>query len=55
MVEEAGLSGSSRLLVRIRDTYACLNMENGQIPQEIQGRSILIAGDSHQVIQELLP
>ena len=35
-------------------TYACLNMEEEQVPKEIQDRSILIAGDSHQIIQELL-
>ena len=34
--------------------YACLNMEKERIPKEIQERSILIAGDSHQIIQELL-
>ena len=35
-------------------TYACLNMEKERIPKEIQERSILVVGDSHQIIQELL-
>ena len=40
---------------RNRDAvYACLNMEADPVPEQIQSRSILIAGDSHQVIRELL-
>lgn len=35
-------------------TYACLNMEKERIPKEIQERSLLISGDSHQIIQEML-
>ena len=34
-------------------TYTCLNMEEVQVPKEIQDRSIVISGDSSQVIQEL--
>lgn len=33
--------------------YACLNAEEEQVPAEIRDRSILIAGDSHQILQEL--
>lgn len=32
---------------------ACLNMEEAPVPKEIQDRSIVISGDSSQVIQEL--
>ena len=35
-------------------TYACLNMEEEEVPKEIQDRSIVISGDSAQVIQELV-
>ena len=35
-------------------TYACLNMEEAPVPKEIQDRSIVISGDSSQVIQELV-
>ena len=35
-------------------TYACLNMEEEQVPEEIRDRSIVISGDSAQVIQELV-
>jgi len=35
-------------------TYACLNMEEAQVPEEIRDRSIVISGDSAQVIQELV-
>ncbi len=34
--------------------YACLNMSEDPVPEQIRSRSILIPGDSHQVIQELL-
>ena len=34
--------------------YACLNMEEAQVPKEIRDRSIVISGDSAQVIQELV-
>lgn len=34
--------------------YACLNMEEMQVPEQIRDRSILIGGDSSQVIQELI-
>lgn len=34
-------------------TYACLNMEEEQVPEEIRDRSIVISGDSARVIQEL--
>ena len=34
--------------------YACLNMEESRIPEEIADRSILIGGDSGQVIRELI-
>ena len=33
--------------------YACLNMEESQVPDEIGDRSIVISGDSSQVIREL--
>ena len=35
-------------------TYACLNMEEERVPEEIQEQSVLINGDSAQVIQELI-
>jgi hypothetical protein len=35
-------------------TYVCLNMEEEQVPKEILDRSIVISGDSAQVIQELV-
>ena len=34
--------------------YACLNMEKEPVPEEIRDRSILIAGDAHRMIRELL-
>ena len=34
-------------------TYACLNTEESRVPSEIEGRSILICGDSDQIIREL--
>ena len=34
--------------------YACLNMEEAQIPKEIADQSILISGDSDQIVQELI-
>ena len=34
--------------------YACLNMEEEPVPEQIRSRSIVIAGDSHRVIRELL-
>ncbi len=34
-------------------TYACLNMEESRIPEEIADRSIVIAGDSDQIIRDL--
>ena len=34
--------------------YACLNMEEDRVPEEIAGRSILIGGDSARVITELV-
>ena len=33
--------------------YVYLNMEDSPIPDEIRDRSIVISGDSSQVIQEL--
>lgn len=36
-------------------TYACLNMDQSPVPDQIESRSIVISGDSHQIIQELLP
>ena len=35
-------------------TYACLNMEEAEVPEEIRDRSIVISGDSPQVIRELV-
>ena len=35
--------------------YACLNMEETQIPKEIAHQSILISGDSDQIIRQLMP
>ena len=35
-------------------TYACLNLTEEPVPKEIKERSIVISGDSTQVIQELL-
>ena len=37
-----------------RAFYACLNMEKEPLPEQIRSRSIVIGGDSHEVIQELL-
>ncbi len=34
--------------------YACLNMEESPVPDEIRDRSIVICGDSSQVIRELI-
>ena len=34
--------------------YACLNLTEEPVPKEIKERSIVISGDSTQVIQELL-
>ena len=34
-------------------TFACLNMEESRIPKEIEDQSILISGDSDQIIREL--
>ena len=34
-------------------TYACLNMEALQVPEEIRDRSIVIGGDSSAAIREL--
>ena len=34
--------------------YACLNMEESPVPGEIADRSILIGGDSDQIIRELI-
>ncbi len=34
--------------------YACLNMEPLQVPEEVRDRSIVISGNSAQVIQELV-
>ena len=36
-------------------TYACLNMDESPVPDQIRSRSIIISGDSHLAIQELLP
>ena len=33
--------------------YACLNMEEQTVPEEIRDQSILIAGDSDRIIREL--
>ena len=35
-------------------TYVCLNMEDSPVPNEIKDRSIVISGDSAQIIQELV-
>ena len=35
-------------------TYACLNMEEEQVPEEIREQSVLISGDSAQILQELV-
>ena len=35
-------------------TYACLNMEEERVPEEIRERTIMIGGDSAQVIRELI-
>ena len=35
-------------------SYACLNMEEEPVPEQIRARSIVIAGDSRRVIRELL-
>ena len=37
-----------------RAAYACLNMEELQVPTEIRDRSIAIGGDSSQVIERLI-
>ena len=34
-------------------TYACLNMEEEAVPEEIRAQSILIVGDSDRIIREL--
>ena len=34
--------------------YACLNMEESPVPDEIKSRSIVIGGDSSQVLRELI-
>ena len=34
--------------------YACINYGEAVCPEQIRDRSILIAGDAHQMIQELL-
>ena len=34
--------------------YACLNMEKEQVPEEIRERSVIISGDSAQVLRELI-
>ncbi len=36
-------------------TYACLNMDEAPVPDQIRSRSVIISGDSHLAIQELLP
>ena len=33
--------------------YACLNLEEEGVPEEIRGRSILISGDSAEAIRRL--
>ena len=35
-------------------TYACLNMEDSPVPDEIKDRSIMISGDSSRVIKDLI-
>ena len=35
-------------------TYACLNLAEEPVPREIKEQSIVISGDSAQVIQELV-
>lgn len=35
-------------------TYACLNMEEQPVPEEIRERSLIISGDSSQIIRELI-
>ena len=37
-----------------RATYACLNLTEDPVPEEIRPRSLLIAGDSDRIIRELL-
>ena len=34
--------------------YACLNMEEQPVPEEIRDRSVIISGDSSRVIRELV-
>ena len=33
--------------------YACLNLEEAQVPEAIRERSLVLAGDSHRIIREL--
>ena len=35
-------------------TYACLNMEEERVPEEIRGRSLIIGGDSAEIIKGLV-
>ncbi len=35
--------------------YACLNAEELPMPKEIADRSIVLAGDAHQIIRDLIP
>ena len=35
-------------------TYACLNMEEDQVPEEIREQSVLISGDSAEIIKGLI-
>ena len=34
-------------------TYACMNMEELQVPEQIKERTIVIGGDSSETIREL--
>ena len=35
-------------------TYACLNMEEERVPEEIREQSIMIGGNAHDLIRELI-
>ena len=34
--------------------YACLNMEEAPVPEEIRERSVIISGDSAEIIREIM-
>ena len=35
-------------------TYACLNMEEERVPEEIRAQSLIIGGDSAEIIKGLV-